>query len=89
MNKIDKNNSKLALFKCDCGSYKEIDKGDWKNGHTQSCGCALQEYMAGQIPNNILEEDEIPVGRAKDLTGQHIGNCTVMYRVQSNIKEPR
>ena len=31
-----------------------------------------------------MYEDEIPVGRAKDLRGQKIGNLTVLYRVKGS-----
>ena len=31
-----------------------------------------------------MYEDEIPVGKAKDLRGQKIGNLTVLYRVKSD-----
>lgn len=37
----------------------------------------------------LLHEDEIPVGRAKDLRGQRIGNLTVLYRVQGNNSQTR
>lgn len=36
-----------------------------------------------------MYEDEIPVGRAKDLRGQKIGNLTVLYRVKSNCHSTR
>ena len=30
-----------------------------------------------------MYEDEIPVGRAKDITGQRFGKWTVLYRVKN------
>ena len=37
--KIDKNNSKLALFKCDCGNEKILVFTQVLNGAVTSCGC--------------------------------------------------
>lgn len=39
LNKLDKHNSKLALFKCDCGNVKELVFTQVLNGETTSCGC--------------------------------------------------
>ena len=47
LNKIDRNNSKLALFKCDCGNMKEMVFAQVLNGVTKSCGCK-QGYLNKQ-----------------------------------------
>lgn len=39
LNKIDKHNSKLALFKCDCGNIKEMVFTQVLSGETKTCGC--------------------------------------------------
>ena len=39
LNKIDNNNSKLALFKCDCGNIKEMVFTQVLNNEVKSCGC--------------------------------------------------
>lgn len=39
LNKIDKNNSKLALFKCDCGNTKEMVFTQVLSGDITSCSC--------------------------------------------------
>lgn len=39
LKKIDKNNSKLALFKCDCGNIKELVFAQVLNNKVRSCGC--------------------------------------------------
>lgn len=39
LNKIDENNSKLALFKCDCGNVKEIAFTQVLRNEVKSCGC--------------------------------------------------
>ena len=44
LNKIDKHNSKLALFKCDCGNVKEIVFSQVLNNEVKSCGC-LQGHL--------------------------------------------
>lgn len=33
------NHRSYWLCKCDCGNVKNIYSGDFKNGHTKSCGC--------------------------------------------------
>lgn len=39
LKKLDNHNSKLALFKCDCGNLKEIAFTTVFNGNIKSCGC--------------------------------------------------
>lgn len=39
LNKIDNHNSKLAIFKCDCGNEKEMVFTQVLNGTIKSCGC--------------------------------------------------
>ena len=39
LNKLDKNNSKLALFKCDCGNIKELVFTQVLSGEVTSCTC--------------------------------------------------
>ena len=45
LNKIDKNNSKLILCKCDCGKEKEMVFTQVLNGEVKSCGCK-QGYLS-------------------------------------------
>jgi len=45
LNKIDKNNSKLALFKCDCGKEKELAFTQVLSGRIKTCGCK-QGYLS-------------------------------------------
>lgn len=47
LSKIDKNNSKLALFKCDCGNIKELVFTQVLNGQIKSCGCK-QGFLSTQ-----------------------------------------
>ena len=46
LNKIDKYNSKLALFKCDCGKLRELAFTQVLKGKIKSCGC-----MQGNLSN--------------------------------------
>lgn len=39
LNKLDKRNSKLALFKCDCGNIKELVFTQVLSGEITSCSC--------------------------------------------------
>lgn len=39
LNKINKNNSKIALFKCDCGNTKELVFTQVLHGEITSCSC--------------------------------------------------
>lgn len=39
LNKLDKRNSKLALFKCDCGNTKEMAFTQVLNNKVKTCGC--------------------------------------------------
>ena len=39
LNKVDKRNSKLALFRCDCGNIKELVFTQVLHGNVKSCGC--------------------------------------------------
>ncbi|HAT3754847.1 TPA: AP2/ERF family transcription factor [Citrobacter amalonaticus] len=39
--------SKKALFRCDCGTEKEINVCNVKSGKTKSCGCLWREKMEG------------------------------------------
>lgn len=52
LNKIDKQNSKLALFKCDCGKQKELVFTQVLNGKISSCGCLKK----GKNSNLRLED---------------------------------
>ena len=46
LNKIDKHNSKLALFKCNCGNVKELAFTQVLKSRVKSCGC-----MQGNLSN--------------------------------------
>ena len=37
------------LFKCDCGTFKEIVLNDVRNGRTKSCGCLNKELTLNRL----------------------------------------
>ena len=51
LNKINKNYSKLALFKCDCGNVKEIVFTQVLNNEIKTCGC-----NQGNLSKNAKEK---------------------------------
>ena len=52
------------LFRCDCGTEKEIPATQVKHGGTRSCGCKIKEHMATL--------------RKQDITGQVFGRLTAI-----------
>lgn len=63
LNKIDSNNSKLALFKCECGNIKEMVFTQVLNGDVKTCGC-----QQGHLDNNKKKKHQ------KGLIAFHINN---------------
>lgn len=41
-----------AVYACDCGSVKEINKGNVNSGKVKSCGCYLREHARANIAAN-------------------------------------
>lgn len=39
-------NNYMWLCLCDCGTEKVISRGDFKSGHTRSCGCYVKDKVA-------------------------------------------
>lgn len=56
LNKIDKNNSKLALFKCDCGNVKEIVFTQVLKGEVKSCGCNIRGNLSNLTKETSREK---------------------------------
>ena len=57
--------------KCECGKECNIRASDLKSGNTKSCGC-FQKLSRGK-------------SSFKDLTGEHFGKLTVLYRLPDHI----
>lgn len=54
LKKLDKHNSKMALFKCDCGKTVEFAFSLVKNGYSKTCGC-----NAGKINTNAKIKKDV------------------------------
>ena len=58
------------LCKCDCGSFKTVEAGNLRSGHTRSCGC-LRQWGNGQASKgeekiiSLLKEAKISFEREK------------------------
>ena len=63
--------------KCDCGNTTVVHGSNLRTGHTKSCGCVTGK----PIVQEIMQPDEIPVGRAEDVRGKKFYNLTALYRV--------
>jgi hypothetical protein len=66
-----KNGSEIFwLCRCDCGNETVVQSGNFKNNHTTSCGCFLDEQRG--------------TGNFIDLTGTTFGCLTVIERYKEN-----
>ena len=74
--------------RCDCGKEITTTSNALRTGNTKSCGCSRYEPKKEELLT-LSYDDEIPVGRAKDLRGQKFNKLTVLYRVEkpNNIKQ--
>ena len=54
LNKIDKNNSKLASFKCECGNVKELVFTQVLHGEIKSCGCEQGNLSKEQLKSQCI-----------------------------------
>lgn len=90
LNKLDKNNSKLALFKCDCGNIKELVFTQVLNGEITSCSCRNK----GKNSNLTLEsvrDKKIEFYKNKTQKNNKTGHTGISYindkyRVRIQIK---
>lgn len=56
------------VCKCDCGTIREVQAGNLKNGKSKCCGCLLKEINSS---------------KAVDLIGKRFGRLTVIKRAES------
>ncbi len=54
LNRVDKNNSKLALFRCDCGNIKEMVFTQVLRGEVKSCGCKQGNLNKEQLKSQYI-----------------------------------
>lgn len=45
----------LWKCKCDCGNIIEVESGNLKNGHTKSCGCISESYIASKLKEYFIK----------------------------------
>jgi len=91
LNKIDKNNSKLALFKCDCSNEKELVFTQVLNNQVKSCGCRqgnLSEEQRNKQSNSIIKfySNNTTKNNTTGYTGISIVNNKYRVRIQVNKK---
>lgn len=82
--------SGVAIWKCqcECGNYSYVRAAALRSNRIKSCGCTRKEHLDKIRPTmekaktqaQNLQEDELPVFHAKDLTGQRFGKLKVLYR---------
>lgn len=92
INKINKNNSKLALFKCDCGNIRELVFTQVLNGKIKTCGCkqgfsSMQEqkekHKIALLKHNISDTIKSNTSGFRGIT---IANGKYRVRIQINKK---
>lgn len=92
LNRIDSHNSKLALFKCDCGNVKEIVFTQVLNGVVKSCGCKqghLNKHSRKKQKETLLElyKNSTMKNNLTGYTGISIVNGKYRVRIQKNGKQ--
>lgn len=92
LNKINKNNSKLALFKCDCGNVKEMVFTQVLNGSVKSCGCKqgyLNERSRKKQKETLLElyRNSTMKNNKTGYTGISVVNGKYRVRIQKDGKQ--
>lgn len=71
---------------CDCGKETWVSSGNLTSGQVKSCGCLSGRNQKIKKEKREIDwaklkpGDEIPLGKAKDLTGQKFKKLTVLYR---------
>ncbi len=90
MNKIDKHNSKLALFKCDCGNVKELVFTQVLHNKVQSCGCKQGNLTAISKQNKKESSLNFYMNKTQrnNTTGINgISNANGKYRVRIQVNK--
>ena len=79
LKKSDKRNAAGQVYwdcQCDCGNKCTVSGTALRTGHTKSCGCYNLEKVAERGHNKL-----------EDLTNQHFGKLTVLYRSPNHVQE--
>lgn len=91
LNKINKDNSKVALFKCDCGNEKELVFTQVLTGQVKTCGCKqghLSIKAKTKQRNKLLDTFSTKTTKRNKTgcTGISISNDKYRARIQLNGK---
>lgn len=91
LNKLDKYNSKLALFKCDCGNEKELVFTQVLNGDVKTCGCKqgyLTKSARNKQHNSLINfhTNKTMKNNKTGYTGISLVNGRYRVRIQINHK---
>ncbi|MCI8411919.1 MAG: hypothetical protein HFJ40_05765 [Clostridia bacterium] len=92
LNKIDDHNSKLALFKCDCGNEKEMVFTQVLNSTIKSCGCKqgyLNEQSRKKQKETLIElyKNSTMKNNKTGHTGISVANGKYRVRIQKDGKQ--
>ena len=90
LRKIDKRNSKLALFKCDCGNIKEIVFTQVLNGNVKTCGCKqgfLNESSRREQYNTLLKINSSKTIKSNSTGYRGISIINGRYRVRIQVNK--
>ena len=91
LNKVNKDNSKIALFKCDCGNIKELVFTQVLNNEIKTCGCE-QGYLSNdskkkkQISLINFYKNKTMKNNRTGYTGISFVNGKYRVRIQINKK---
>lgn len=84
------NKSTQAFWKCqcDCGNLTVVCSQALTTGHTKGCGCQRGKTKTtfNESELALLQPDEIPLGKAKNLKGKRFGKLVVLYRTFNRIQ---
>lgn len=92
LNRIDKHNSKLALFRCDCGNEKELVFTQVLSGEVTSCSCQNKgknsNLSSSTVKRKLLEfyKNNTQKNNSTGYTGISYINNKYRVRIQVNHK---
>ncbi len=89
LNRLNKRNSKLALFKCDCGNVKELVFTQVLNGDVTSCGCKNKgqnsNLTSTKVRKNHIEFYKNKTQKNNNTGYTGISHITNKYRVRIQV----
>lgn len=82
----DRWSKKRGLYRCTCGTEKEIDDHSVRTGKTKSCGCLNRESLQDR---NKIRERAAAGGRAIKGREAPCKGLILIYEFQSKYSKPR